>query len=109
MVALMRQTSVIPFTAMNFGLGLSRIPFWQYFLATWVGMLPGSWVLAHVGALAGTMIFEGRKPKQTPLEWAMLAVNLSVTVGLSLYATKRVRKILHGASGGALDNSRSRE
>ena len=94
MVALLRLTSVVPFTAMNYGLGLSKIPFWPYFFATWIGMMPGSYLLAHAGALTVEMALRGEKPQKSALEWAFLVLSVAVTGGLSVYATLRVKKIL---------------
>ena len=94
MVALLRQTSVVPFTAMNYILGLSKIPFWHYIVATWLAMMPGCLMLVYLGAVGGEMIFEGRPPKKSILEWVFLGVGIVVTLSISVYATKRVRKIL---------------
>jgi len=95
MVALLRFTSVVPFTAMNYILGLSKIPFGSYILATWVAMVPGTLMLAYLGSVGGEMILQGQAPKKTPLEWALLVLSIVVTVGISIYATKKVGRILN--------------
>ncbi len=94
MVLLLRQTAVVPFTAMNYILGLSKIPFRSYILATWLGMLPGSLMLAYLGSVGGEMLFEDRHPKKSMLEWVFMFLGIAVTLGISIYATKRVRRIL---------------
>ena len=94
MVLLLRQTAVVPFAAMNYILGLSKIPFRDYILATWFGMVPGSLMLAYLGSIGGEMMFEDHRLKKSPLEWVFSILGIVVTVGISLYATKRVRKIL---------------
>ena len=98
MVAMLRLTSVVPFTAMNYGLGLSKIPFWPYFFATWIGMMPGSYLLAHVGALTAEMALRGEKPQKSALEWAFFALSVAITIGISVYASLRMRKILSNPS-----------
>lgn len=95
MVALLRQTSVLPFSVMNYGLGLSKIPFWDYMAATGLSMMPGSLLYAYSGHLAGEIFFNGHKPQRTILEWVFLAVGIVFTIGTGLYATKRVKKILY--------------
>lgn len=95
MVVLLRQTAVVPFAAMNYILGLSKIPFLDYILATWFGMIPGSLLLAYIGSIGGEMIFQGHPPKKTVLEWVFMAIGIAVSVGISVYATKKVRRILH--------------
>lgn len=57
-IAMVRLVPLLPFNLLNYALGLTRIPFLTYVLATWVFMLPGAFVytwLGHAGrdALAG--------------------------------------------------------
>lgn len=57
-VAFTRLVPVFPFNLLNYALGLTRIPFVAYVLATWVFMLPGAFAytwLGHAGreALSG--------------------------------------------------------
>ena len=54
-VAFVRLVPVFPFNLLNYALGLTRIPFLAYVLATWIFMLPGAlaytW-LGHAGRQA---------------------------------------------------------
>ena len=57
-VAFVRLVPLFPFNLLNYALGLTRIPFAAYLLASWVFMLPGAFAytwLGHAGreALAG--------------------------------------------------------
>lgn len=57
-VAFVRLAPLIPFNLLNYALGLTRISFGTYLLATWVFMLPGAFAytwLGHAGrdALSG--------------------------------------------------------
>lgn len=57
-VAFVRLVPVFPFNLLNYALGLTRIPFVAYVLATWVFMLPGAIAYTWLGyagreALAG--------------------------------------------------------
>jgi len=57
-VAFVRLVPLFPFNLLNYALGLTRIPFLAYVLATWVFMLPGAIAYTWLGyagrdALAG--------------------------------------------------------
>lgn len=57
-VAFVRLVPLFPFNLLNYALGLTRIPFVAYVIASWVFMLPGAFAytwLGHAGreALAG--------------------------------------------------------
>ncbi len=57
-VAFVRLVPLFPFNLLNYALGLTRIRFWHYVLASWVFMLPGAVAYTYAGyagreALAG--------------------------------------------------------
>ena len=57
-VAFVRLVPLFPFNLLNYALGLTRIPFVTYVLATWIFMLPGAFAYTWLGyagreALAG--------------------------------------------------------
>jgi uncharacterized membrane protein YdjX (TVP38/TMEM64 family) len=49
-VLLLRLTPVIPFWALNLGLGLTRVRVFEYWWATQLGMLPATMVVVNAGA-----------------------------------------------------------
>jgi uncharacterized membrane protein YdjX (TVP38/TMEM64 family) len=57
-IAMVRLVPLLPFNLLNYALGLTRVSFLTYVLASWIFMLPGAFVytwLGHAGrdALAG--------------------------------------------------------
>lgn len=48
-VAFVRLVPVFPFNLLNYALGLTRIPFVAYVLATWIFMLPGAFAYTWLG------------------------------------------------------------
>jgi uncharacterized membrane protein YdjX (TVP38/TMEM64 family) len=95
MVALLRFTAIFPYSVMNYGLGLSKIPFWPYFLSTWIAMIPGALLQAYIGSHLGALLFEGVKPKHSVLEWLLFAAGILASLVVGIYATRKVKKILH--------------
>jgi uncharacterized membrane protein YdjX (TVP38/TMEM64 family) len=51
-VLLVRLTPLFPFNLTNYGLGLTRVTFRDYLIASWVGMLPGTVLYVYLGSLA---------------------------------------------------------
>ncbi|MFA5109794.1 MAG: TVP38/TMEM64 family protein [Desulfobaccales bacterium] len=67
-VALTRLVPLFPFNLLNYGFGLTRVPFWTYVFWTWLCIIPGT-ILYVVGADAVLKgVAQGRVP------WGLVAV-----------------------------------
>ncbi len=67
-VALTRLVPIFPFNLLNYGFGLTRVPFWTYVLWSWLCMAPGS-ILYVVGSdTIFRAVAEGRIP------WVLVAI-----------------------------------
>lgn len=58
-VFISRLLPFVSFDAMSYAAGLSRLHFWRFALATLAGIIPASFVLAHVGSAAMEGTFGG--------------------------------------------------
>lgn len=98
-VAITRLVPIFPFNLLNYGFGLTRVPFGTYLFWSWLCMLPGT-VLYVVGADAFTQgLAEGRVP------WALLgalAAALVVLVLLVRYARRMLAEREANATGDSL-------
>lgn len=54
LILLLRLSPVIPFNLLNYALGLSDASLGRYMIASFVGMLPGTWLYVYLGSLATT-------------------------------------------------------
>jgi len=83
-VFLLRLSPVIPFNALNYALGLTRVSLPVYALASWIGMLPGAFLYTYLGstlsALGETAAGEAASTPQLILFWGGLAATVAVTV-----------------------------
>src|SRR5438105_6882405 len=50
LVFLLRLSPVIPFNLSNYFYGLTGVKFWPYVLASWIGMMPGTFLYVYIGA-----------------------------------------------------------
>jgi uncharacterized membrane protein YdjX (TVP38/TMEM64 family) len=88
-VAVTRLVPIFPFNLLNYGFGLTRVPFWTYVFWSWLCMLPGT-VLFVVGADVVTKaIVQGEVP------WLPVGA-LVVTAAVLALLVKRARKKLSG-------------
>ncbi len=86
-VAITRLVPLFPFNLLNFGFGLTKVPFWTYVLYSWLCMLPGT-ILYVVGFDA---LFTGLKEGRIP--WALVAV-VAVMALLLFFIVKKARQRL---------------
>jgi uncharacterized membrane protein YdjX (TVP38/TMEM64 family) len=82
-VLVARLVPVVPFTAVNYGSGLTAVAFPAYLAATAVGILPGTVAYVAVGAF-------GTRPGGWQL-WVAAGALLVLSVGGSWFARRRTR------------------
>ena len=88
-VALLRLSPAMPFSAGNYLFGLTAVRFWPYVLTSWVFMLPGTFLYVYLGH-AGRVAASGGQ--RTPAEWALLGAGLLATVAVTAYVTRLARQ-----------------
>lgn len=70
----------------------------DYFFASWIGMLPGTLLYVYIGSLGGEVAALGTAEQaKTPLEWALYAVGLIVTVVVTVFVTRIAKRALQEA------------
>ena len=92
MVFLLRLTPLVPFTILNYLLGLTRIR-WRDTLLAAPGMLPGTFLYVYYGHVIGdvTAVAAGARPPRTPAQYVLLAVGL-VAAALVAWRVSRVAR-----------------
>ncbi|MDH3686107.1 MAG: TVP38/TMEM64 family protein [Myxococcales bacterium] len=88
---LLRLSPAIPFNLLNYALGLTRISFRDYLIAS-VGMLPGTLLYVYSGTLVGEVasgVELGRG--------LLLGVGLVATAAVTIYVTVLARRALQSA------------
>jgi uncharacterized membrane protein YdjX (TVP38/TMEM64 family) len=101
-VLLLRLSPLFPFNALNYALGLTDVRLRDYILASFVGMLPGTFFYVYLGSLVSTVasLSPGGDAGSTGrrlLYWAGLAATVAVTI----YVTRIVRGALETELGHA--------
>jgi uncharacterized membrane protein YdjX (TVP38/TMEM64 family) len=91
-VGLTRLSPVFPFVLLNYAYGLTSVSLRDYFLASWLGMLPGTVMYVYIGSLAGDLAMIGAGGRtRTPAEWALYLAGLLATVAVTVFVTRMAR------------------
>lgn len=93
-VLLTRLSPVFPFNLLNYAFGVTEVSLKDYFLASWIGMLPGTVLYVYIGSLAGDLANLGGGRTRGPMEWAFYAIGLAATVLVTLYITRIAKKAI---------------
>ena len=94
-VFLLRLSPVFPFSLLNYALGLTRVRFVDYLVAS-LGMLPGTLLYVYGGKVIGDVaaIAAGARPPLGPGGWALLALGLIATAVVTAVVTRTAKKAL---------------
>jgi uncharacterized membrane protein YdjX (TVP38/TMEM64 family) len=98
-VFLLRLSPAVPFSVLNYVLGLTRVRFVDFVVAS-VGMLPGTVLYVYYGKVAGDVAAAagGGAPPRGAGYYAVLAVGLLATVLVTALVTRLARRALAGAT-----------
>jgi uncharacterized membrane protein YdjX (TVP38/TMEM64 family) len=89
MVALLRLSPLLPFNLSNYLYGVTKISFWPYVAASWVGMIPGTFLYVYLGA-AGKQAATGTAAG--PWKWLLFGAGLVLTVIVTIWISHLAKK-----------------
>jgi uncharacterized membrane protein YdjX (TVP38/TMEM64 family) len=103
-VFLLRLSPVFPYNLLNYALGLTRVRFADFFVAS-IGMLPGTLLYVYYGKVLGDV---ARLAGGAPIEkggayYAVLGLGLVATIIVTAVVTRTARRALEEATGGDRD------
>lgn len=97
-VALARLSPLVPFSAVNYAFGVTRIGFWRHLLVTLVSTLPGTTLYVWLGS--ATARVTDLRAQATPtrageaLFWGGLLATLVLTTLLTRMATRALSEVI---------------
>ena len=94
-VGLTRLSPIFPFNLLNYAYGLTKVNLKGYFLASWIGMLPGTLMYVYIGSLAGNLATLGGARSRTTLEWVLYGVGLAATIAVTVFVTRLAGRALN--------------
>ena len=102
-ILILRLSPAIPFNVLNYALGVTDASLAQYVAASFLGMLPGTWLYAYLGSLApaATGLAEagrGSDPQRLALSIAGLVATVVVVVLVTRAARRALEEELKGGA-----------
>ena len=97
LIFLLRLSPVIPFNLSNYFYGLTAVRFWPYVLASWIGMMPGTFLYVYIGAAGKAAVSaaaDGEEMKHGWQYWTFTGVGLAATIVVTVWVTKIARDAL---------------
>ena len=95
-VFLTRLSPVFPFNLLNYAFGLTAVRLRDYFLASWIGMLPGTILYVYIGSVAKDLTELTSGDIQTGMAGRLLLlVGLAATLILTILITRKATRILN--------------
>jgi len=98
-VFLLRLSPAFPFTLLNYALGLTRVRFADFVVAS-VGMLPGTLLYVYYGKLVGDVaaLAGGAAVEKDTGYYVVLALGLVATIAVTTIVTRTARRALAEAT-----------
>jgi uncharacterized membrane protein YdjX (TVP38/TMEM64 family) len=100
LIFLLRLSPVIPFNLSNYFYGLTGVRFWPYVLASWIGMMPGTFLYVYIGTaskLAVSAATGGEAVKHGWQYWTFTGIGLAATIIATIWVAAIARDALRKA------------
>lgn len=99
-VFLLRLSPAVPFTLLNYLLGLTKVRFVDFLVGS-VGMLPGTILYVYSGKVAGDVAAAtgGAGPTHGTAYYAVIVLGLIATIAVTIIVTRIARRALNEAVG----------
>src|SRR6266536_1001007 len=101
LIFLLRLSPVIPFNLSNYLYGLTGVKFWPYVLASWIGMMPGTFLYVYIGTAGKAAVAAaagGEAMRHGWQYWTFMSVGLAATIIVTIWVTKIARDSLRRTS-----------
>jgi len=93
-VALLRLSPLFPYNLLNYALGLTRVKFRHYLVAS-LAMIPGTLLYVYYGKVAGDVVTAaGGAGGKSAWEWVLLGVGLAATVAVTVLIARKAKAAL---------------
>ena len=103
LVFLLRLSPVIPFNLSNYFYGLTGVKFWPYVLASWIGMMPATFLFVYIGTAGKAAVSAaggGGAMTHGWQYWTLMGAGLAATIAVTIWVTRIARDALKKTEAG---------
>jgi uncharacterized membrane protein YdjX (TVP38/TMEM64 family) len=103
LIFLLRLSPVIPFNLSNYFYGLTGVKFWRYVLASWIGMMPATFLFVYIGTAGKAAVSAaagGGAMTHGWQYWTVTGVGLAATIAVTIWVTRIARNALGKTEAG---------
>lgn len=93
-ILLVRLSPLFPFNLTNYALGLTKVRLSHYVLGSFLGMLPGTFMLVYAGSLATSLAELARGGSGAPGRLWLLVIGLAATIAGGWFVSRIARQEL---------------
>ena len=94
-VGLIRLSPVFPYIPLNYLFGLTRIPFVQFVVVTFLALIPNTALFTYAGLLVGDLAELGSRPIASGrTKWLVMTAGIVSTVVVTFFVTRIARRSL---------------
>ncbi len=97
LILLLRLSPIIPFNLSNYFYGLTAVKFWPYVVASWIGMIPGTFLYVYIGTAgkaAASAAAGGQAMQHSWQYWIFVGVGLAATIVVTIWIARIARNAL---------------
>lgn len=96
-VLLLRLSPIFPFAFLNYALGLTRVRLRDFILASFLGMLPGTFLYTYLGSSVANLatLSSGKATSTGPWQHVFFWSGLAATILVVVLVTKTARQALN--------------
>ncbi|KAJ9529840.1 hypothetical protein QJQ45_022221, partial [Haematococcus lacustris] len=99
LVLLLRLSPLIPFTLLNYALGLTQVSLAQYTWASWLGMLPGTFAYVYLGGAGKAAIDAAGNGEVQPAQLVIWGLGAVATLGAAKLISSAAADAIEAAKG----------
>jgi uncharacterized membrane protein YdjX (TVP38/TMEM64 family) len=95
LILLTRLIPFFPFKLSNYFFGLAGFSLRDFFVGTFLGIMPITFFNVYLGSLAADLtLLRSQRLERTPLQWFLYGLGFLVVLGLLIYGTRLARRMM---------------